>query len=467
MYTQQLVDYIKKQLEAGQSKKDITAGLLANNWTQEDIDEAFAAISNPNQIPQPVEQQRISQLPSASAILKEAFNVYGKRTLILMGIAFVPELIIIVLSFLLRITGVFTTLLIYFTPSIFSVTRVTTTNLMICGVVLIFYFLIAVILQAWGSAALLYAIKDSEEKIGLVEAYRRGRKKIFPLFWTSLLLTSVIFGGAVLFVIPAFIFLVWFYLTPFILIAEDTKGMTALLKSREYSRGIWGSLLWRIFFIVLVIILAGLIVFIGFGSLSFLLRDVPYASQIIANTISTLFSLYFAPLAMIYLFVLYTNVRMLKGEIDIKPDRKKKLFIFGVAALGLLAIIICLASMFVKVREARKEIEGIWKENLQLKQDYQNFIENGDSDRRYDLSHISFELSIYHQKNNVYPETLELLKPSYGSLNLTDPKTKVSYEYYPLENGQSYRLCCWKHDKTKKCITPETRDILYSDFRDF
>jgi len=46
MVTQELLDYIKKELDRGANKEDIKNILLSNNWSAQDIDGAFTTILN-------------------------------------------------------------------------------------------------------------------------------------------------------------------------------------------------------------------------------------------------------------------------------------------------------------------------------------------------------------------------------------------------------------------------------------
>jgi len=49
MINQQLLDYIKQQLQQGRSKEQIKSSLLANGWLSSDIEEAFNFLASPNQ----------------------------------------------------------------------------------------------------------------------------------------------------------------------------------------------------------------------------------------------------------------------------------------------------------------------------------------------------------------------------------------------------------------------------------
>jgi len=51
----------------------------------------------------------------------------------------------------------------------------------------------------WGQLALICAIKDSGENIGVIESYRRAWRKILSYWWVTFLTTSIVLGGSFLF----------------------------------------------------------------------------------------------------------------------------------------------------------------------------------------------------------------------------------------------------------------------------
>ena len=52
MINQELLDYVKQQLQQGVSKEQIKGSLMGNGWQESDINEAFMALSAPS-IPVP------------------------------------------------------------------------------------------------------------------------------------------------------------------------------------------------------------------------------------------------------------------------------------------------------------------------------------------------------------------------------------------------------------------------------
>ncbi len=298
MISQQLLNYIKQQLQQGVSEEQIKNSLAANGWQAQDIEEGFSSISNTiNQSPPlPSSTQVISSLPGATKIFGQAWNIYKQRLGTFLGIIVIPILILMVITAIFFVAGGLLSV-------IFLFSKFTVSSIVLFILLAILFFIIISVIQAWGQIALLYAIKDSSEKIGIIESYRRGWHKILSYFWVYLLVSLVIFGGFLLLIVPGIIFAVWFSFAIFILIAENLKGTKALSKSKEYVKGHWWGVFWRFFFIEALISIIYLI-FIPIFSL----LKIPLASMI-GEFIAILF---LTPFGMTYLFMIYNNLKALK-----------------------------------------------------------------------------------------------------------------------------------------------------------
>ena len=240
MTTQELLNYIKEQLRRGASKEDIKKNLLSSGWEEKDINEGLSVTSGTLKTDIPVQQtgsSNTSAFLGAISLLAETWVLYRQRFLVFFGIILIPSLMIAVPAGAFFKGGPL---------FIFIEALVSATPFLILAVLALLLFILSTVIQLWGRVALLYAIKDSDEKIGVIQAYRRGWHKILSYWWVSFLAGLLTAGGFLLFLVPGILFAVWFSLAFFILIAEDTGGMSALLKSREYIRGRWWSVLGRL-----------------------------------------------------------------------------------------------------------------------------------------------------------------------------------------------------------------------------
>jgi hypothetical protein len=177
--------------------------------------------------------------------------------------------------------------------------------------------------------ALIYAIKDSEEKIDILESYERGWTKILSNIWVAILVAFFTFGGFLLFFVPGIIFSVWFSFAAMMVITENMKGMNVLLKSKEYVRGKWFPIFWRIVFIGVI----SAFLFIPLGIFSDT-TNISYLSEFV----NFLILLILTPFATAYHFSLYTAVKTIKGDFVFTPNEKDRDILVGVATLGILII---------------------------------------------------------------------------------------------------------------------------------
>ena len=103
----------------------------------------------------------------------------------------------------------------------------------------------------------------------------------------------------------------WFFFSQFILAREDVRGMDSLLKSKEYVSGYWFDVFLRLFLLWIISVVLGMIPFIGW-----------------------LASLMFVPFMMIFIFLIYEDLKHLKGTVPSEYVSGEKAKWIGLATLG-------------------------------------------------------------------------------------------------------------------------------------
>lgn len=442
MPNQQLIDFITQQMQNGVlSKEKIREILINTGWREQDIDEALSLVSNP--APQseqpsvpapptpsapiaamsteplvraPMTPSTPPVLPGARALLRNAWAIYKQRFGTFLGIAAIPIAVLAVLAGL-GFLG-FSLLLPKLTGGV----------IILMAVLAVIFLVVLVVSWMWGQTALLYAIKDNQENIGIVEAYRRGWHKILSYWWVVLLTGVITAGGFLLFFVPGIIFAIWFSLAPFVLIAEDVKGMNALLKSKEYVRGKWGSVFWRFIFIGFISALLFFIVSLLLGLI--------FGDQIGGSISSIVTALFITPLATTYSFLIYSNLKALKGETAFTPTGRQKTTFLVVGIVGFLIIPAMLLSIvLVSLNTARGK--------------------SRDARRIADLRNIPIVLESYYDTHGSYPASLNQIPSEYllplGKTMPTDPKTNLPYQYQLLREGKDYQICAQLETKEQEC----------------
>ncbi|KKR53597.1 MAG: hypothetical protein UT90_C0006G0009 [Parcubacteria group bacterium GW2011_GWA1_40_21] len=181
-------------------------------------------------------------LINAKILLDQAWGIYKKRLRVFLGIMAFPIFASLLLTaFLLLDVSLLRAHSAFF-------------NMLGLGILILSGFLTlgVIVIQLWSQIALLYAIKDREENIGIKESYRRGWSKIISYFWVSFLSGIIIAGGTFLFFVPGLIFFIWFSLASFVFISENKKGWAALAASKDYVKGNWRAVFWRFLFIGII-----------------------------------------------------------------------------------------------------------------------------------------------------------------------------------------------------------------------
>jgi uncharacterized membrane protein len=165
----------------------------------------------------------------------------------------------------------------------------------------------------WVLSAVICAVSD--ETLGIRESLETASKKLWSFIWIFSILGYIVTGGFLLVVIPGIIFSVWFFFSQFILARENERGMNALLKSKEYVKGYWFEVFLRMFIIWIISAVIGGIPFIGW-----------------------LLSLFFAPFAMIFSFLVYEDLKAIKGDVSFVSSSGEKWKWIGAGTLGYIVV---------------------------------------------------------------------------------------------------------------------------------
>ncbi len=170
------------------------------------------------------------------------------------------------------------------------------------------FFVIAFILLAlaiviigvwlWSQAAIVYAAtKSVKEKISAQDAFSESKRYILQLLGIDIAAMLAIVGGLVLLIVPGVILVVWFTYARYVLIHENIHGISALERSRSYTRGRF----WKTVGVLLPLLLLAFASLLIVWLLSALL-SLPY------EALSPLSEPFIVPLCLLYVAHLYAHV---------------------------------------------------------------------------------------------------------------------------------------------------------------
>lgn len=232
-------------------------------------------------------QSQTVSLLGPGELLRKTFQIYKRRIGVFLGIMVIPFLVYLLfipffllpLFFNLSFIAFYKSLGLILLPFVLSV-------MIVLGI-------IAFVVNLWASIALLYAVKERDQKIGIKESFTKGWSKILSYWWISILAGLITMVGFLLFIIPGIIFGLWFSLAGYVLVSEDIKGMKALLRSKQLVKGYWWKIFWRFLVLTFIVFLV-----------TFITGFIPFIRNIIY--------VFITPFSITFSFLIYENLKQLK-----------------------------------------------------------------------------------------------------------------------------------------------------------
>jgi len=273
-------------------------------------------------------------LPGITDLLKRTFSVYKTKLGTFLGIIIFPT-----------IFNYFSS--VYFLPILIII--LLKEGFVAFFLLFIVYFLIIAIISLWSNVSLIFAIKNREEKIGIIESFRRGWSKIISIVWISFLIGIIIGGGYMLFIIPGIIFSIWFVFSGYVLVSENLKGMNALFRSKQLVTGYWWKVLWR--FLAMGIILFIPIIFL------YTILTVATSAFLADLVVRTIFALFVFPFILVFGFLLYEDLKKQKAQIPFEPPKKGTKIKFILIAIAGFLLIMVIQFLLLSMGEVRKRFQ--------------------------------------------------------------------------------------------------------------
>lgn len=204
-------------------------------------------------------------------------------------------------------------------------------------IIAIIYVIFLFYISFWIQTVPIYFISRIDQNPSLSHIFRGSSKKALTYIWLSILSAFLIFGGSILLIIPGIILSLYSVFAPFVLMAEEQSGFTALHLSRHYLSGHFWGFIWRqLLFALVVIFFIVIIIFLQENQTTAIIGQVfGFIGQLVISTI------YF-----IYLRQNYVALRWLKIDKQLVVSKKMSTLyiLLTILPIILIAIIIFLAS---------------------------------------------------------------------------------------------------------------------------
>lgn len=237
-------------------------------------------------------------LASFGELFGAAWDIYKQKVLTLLGITLISVLLFILSFSVVALAGLLGKMMAGLK-----------TLLMAAGG--LGSLALGLFILSWTSAAYFRAISVPDS--GAMESLRRTKGIVWGYLLFLFLWGFLTMGGFFLLIIPGILFMVWFAFSPFIYLEEDAGGLGALMRSREYVKGYWWPAALRL---------------LGVWLLYTVISAIPFVGQVIGFIL--------APFLFIHMFVLYKDLKRVKGSALEEPSKKAKT---GVVVTGLVGFI--------------------------------------------------------------------------------------------------------------------------------
>ena len=234
------------------------------------------------------------ELPKATELLKQSWEIFKQKIKILIQIQIIPFIVAIPLLVMMGAAGLLDE---KGSKSFSDVNFIAVLAIIALGV-------LAGVVQLWAQIAMIKAIVDPDSQ-NIKEMFRQSRHLILPYLWVSVLIGLIVLGGFILLIIPGIIFAFWYCFSPYALILENKRGMEALRTSKGYVKGNIGKIFSRY---VLLMLLALVVFAIPSGVLGGL------HLKAVGDIYTWVVSLVFSPVAAIYSYLIYRRLQDMKAS---------------------------------------------------------------------------------------------------------------------------------------------------------
>lgn len=437
-----LLQYISTQLKQGIPPEEITQMLLSRGWPLEAIDAGFKYISShPNQIENHL-QVFSGTLRSPMELARDTLIFLKNRFIPIIIINSLPSLflIIVIIFFSLYVSYLSgTTESLHRTVKVMNMETTVTLSEIPFGILIPILAFLSIFIFGLTQSALYALIAKKDRSFSITDSFHLGVKKLVPLLWTMILFCMVVFTGFTIFFIPGLICLVWFTVTPYIVMTENIHGFSALMKSKEYIRGKWFAVFWRLIAIVLFVSFGSLITGLALNTITTHAPQTP-AISILNSIVLFLYSLVTWPFTMIYISFMYDDLRVGRESFEFRPSRKSWIIFLIIAAISILSLVGTIFGIFTAYHAI--------------------YDQKSDMTRIHDTENIRYALDKYYAEKHHFPSNLNELIPEYIKSYPQDPESHQPYEYKQENQGQQYEVCAqyktkfFKKDPCLKVIKP-------------
>ena len=335
-------------------------------------------------------------LPGVGDLLSQSWQILARRLGIFLVTASIPIIVQIVFISILSfsLSGLTNNLKQSFTGALSAPLGLSIGSFLIILGIASLAWIVIMLLHLWSQVALIYLISQNEGK-GIISAYRYAVRKTFSYLWIIIAASIIGVGGMLLFFIPGLIFMIWFSLAAFVFVNEDARGMSALLKSKEYVRGQWFAVFWRWLALGLIAWLISIPAGLAISVALFIIKLIAgamlgstagqYAGIIIGLIFLIPLQAIIVSLGMIYGSLIYRNLRTLRGSFEFAPSGGQKAGFLAIGIIGVLLPLLLFGAAIIALFSSFSGAKDLFK-NPQINQNSFNSYQGIDNKNAANLN---------------------------------------------------------------------------------
>jgi hypothetical protein len=317
--SEELISYVEAQIRAGFDHATIAGALREKGHDEQTVEHLL------------VEGQKLVDLtPPAAGVLPSSVSLFvGTFQLILSRLD--------ILGIVLALTVVSGLLPMFFAEATGSGD----------GFVVLFMSFIAGVVLFINMGVLLYVYTNNDQKPSYVDGLQWLAKRFLSYFWLSICLGALQMGGFILLIVPGIILSIYTALATSVLAAEDARGFTAIMRSRQLVRGrFWKTAITFFLFSLFTVVVVGVsVVGVLFtsGTLSGGITNESFTFDAVFFVFSSIVQISLSALAIGLIAHIYQTYARATAEPLVGKEAKMKYII--IAWIGVMVIPLILASV--------------------------------------------------------------------------------------------------------------------------
>jgi hypothetical protein len=350
---------------------------------------------------------------SVSELLKKSFQLNVKifwkfiATTLLPALGIVPGMVLIYLAFILLTTII-----------LLGNTTLTIAVAVIVGLLVIALFIAIIYLSFIAQAAIMTLIASVNfgQEVTVWQNFKNAKKYAHKLVIVNLITGLSIYAWSLLFVIPGFVYMIFYSLSQWTFMGEGFAASSAKARSEELITGLWWPVALR-YLALLGIEFAMLLPLIVFAKVWWL--------SLIWTMVFFVFNIFMIPFPWVYSFYLYMDLAGRRKDSAVIKKEKGGGYIIVVIIILFLAFASIPVLSFLALSKLNTEsgsrLLGFSKQENQSMDILENLITNDsiekakiksrDSKRISDIKQIQTALELYYNDKNEYPDNIEFGKP--------------------------------------------------------